>query len=151
MGVWLLLSTSITLYSIILGAVGSTVISLITYKIFIPTHQASIRYLIANPFFLIWYAVVMFFLLYKSSFLTLKAVLTGKKRARIVHFRTHLHSDVARMLLSLSITLTPGTICLDLNDDHLSVHWLLSDTSHNKESGEKIKGFLERTIGRVFK
>ncbi|MDC7245613.1 MAG: Na+/H+ antiporter subunit E [Sphaerochaetaceae bacterium] len=150
MGVWILLSGSFTLYSLLMGIAGTALISLITYKIFIPSHQASARYLIAHPLFLIWYLLVMIYLLYKSSFHTCKAVFTGTSTPRIVHFRTRLRSDAARMLLSLSITITPGTICLDLNDDHLSVHWLLADTSHNKESGEKIKGFLERTIGRVF-
>jgi multicomponent Na+:H+ antiporter subunit E len=148
--VWILFTNSFSLYSLTIGIVGTTIISLITYKIFIPSHQASARYVIAHPIFLVWYLCVMIFFLYRSSFEVLKAVILKRKSSRIVHFRTHLHSDLARMLLALSITITPGTICLDLNDDHLSVHWLLSDTSHNKEAGEKIKSFLERTIGHVF-
>jgi len=150
MGVWILLSPSFTPYSIGMGIAGSILISSITYRNFIPSHQASTRYLLPHPLFLIWYLAVMFYSLYKSSFFIAKSVITGKSSPRIVHFRTRLRSDIARMILSLSITFTPGTICLDLNDDHLSVHWMLSDTSHNKESGEKIKGLLERTIARVF-
>lgn len=80
----------------------------------------------------------------------LYCVIRGKSNVRFVHFRTHLHSDIARMLLALSITLTPGTICVDLNDDHLVVNWFNSNTSHNKESGKYIKGRSEEFIHKVF-
>ncbi len=80
----------------------------------------------------------------------LLCVIKGRSNVRIVHFRTHLHSDIARMLLAISITLTPGTICVDLNDDHLSVNWFHSKTTHNKEAGEIIKGKSEEIIHKVF-
>ena len=42
----------------------------------------------------------------------------------VVHFRTNLHSTLARVLLANSITLTPGTITVSLEGDELSVHCL---------------------------
>ena len=53
------------------------------------------------------------------------------------------------MVLANSITLTPGTITLDVNDDHLTVHWLLCTTKHGKAAGETIKGTFERMLQRV--
>jgi multicomponent Na+:H+ antiporter subunit E len=80
----------------------------------------------------------------------LSAVFTGKASPRIVHFRTRLRSDFARMVLSNSITFTPGTITLDLNDDHLTVHWFFCNTLHAKAAGEEVKGRMEGFLRRVW-
>ncbi len=42
----------------------------------------------------------------------------------VVHFRTTLHTNFARVLLANSITLTPGTITVSLKDDEYVVHCL---------------------------
>lgn len=42
----------------------------------------------------------------------------------IVRGRTRLKSEMARMILANSITLTPGTFTLDITDDELTIHCL---------------------------
>jgi multicomponent Na+:H+ antiporter subunit E len=63
-----------------------------------------------------------------------------------------LRSSLGKLLLAHSITLTPGTLSIDLRDDRLLVHWIDSppDTDTDRatraiaESFEKhISGFLE--------
>ena len=76
-------------------------------------------------------------------------VIRGISNTKTIYFRTRLKSDFSRMILAFSITLTPGTICVDLNDDHLVVNWFLSSTTHNKEAGIIVKGKLEYIIGKV--
>jgi multicomponent Na+:H+ antiporter subunit E len=149
-GVWLLISADFGYFSLVSGFVSSLIIAGLTYGIFIPYHQANLQYFLPNPLALIAYVFAMVFYLYLSSFIMLKAVLSGTSKPRIVHFRTHLHSDLSRMTLANSITLTPGTITLDLNDDHLTVHWMFSTTTHAKVAGEAIKGKIERIIKRVW-
>jgi multicomponent Na+:H+ antiporter subunit E len=39
---------------------------------------------------------------------------------------------------------------LDLNDDHLTVHWLLCTTTHAKAAGEAVKTKLEHALGRTW-
>lgn len=148
--VWLLFTSSLELYSVLSGLFGSLFIGALTYHIFIAHHQANIRYILPNPFALMLYVGILIFFLYQSSFMMLKAVVTGKASPRIVHFRTRLKSDMSRMVLANSITLTPGTITLDLNDDHLTVHWFFCDTNHAKAAGEKVKGRMERFIGNIW-
>lgn len=148
--VWLLFTSSTELYSLLFGAVGSIIIAAITYPIFIAQHQANIRYIFPNLLHLTIYFFLLVYFLYASSLSMLKAVFTGKFSPRIVHFRTRLKSDIARMVLANSITLTPGTITLDLNDDHLTVHWFFCDTNHAKAAGEKVKGRMERFIGNIW-
>jgi multicomponent Na+:H+ antiporter subunit E len=148
--VWLLFSSSLEIYSLLFGLVGSIFIAAITYPIFIAQHQANMRYIFPNLFHLILYFFILLYFLYSSSCSMLKAVVTGNSSPRIVHFRTRLQSDIARMVLANSITLTPGTITLDLNDDHLTVHWFFSDTHHAKAAGERVKGRMERFIGNIW-
>jgi multicomponent Na+:H+ antiporter subunit E len=147
---WLLLTADFAFFSLFFGFLGSLLVGSLTYDIFIPYHQANIRYFLPNPFALAYYVVVLVVMLYRSSFRMLVAVATGKTNPRIVHFRTRLKSDLARMALANSITFTPGTLTLDLNDDHLTVHWMFSTTTHAKRAGQEIGGTIERVIGKVW-
>jgi multicomponent Na+:H+ antiporter subunit E len=149
-GLWLLFATSLSGFALAAGAVGSIIIAGLTYDVFIAKHQANIRFILPNPIWVLLYLPLLVFKLYGSSILMLIAVFTGNINPRIVHFKTRLRSDFARMLLANSITLTPGTITLDLNDDHLTVHWMFSTTSHAKAAGNAVKGAFERVIGRIW-
>ena len=42
----------------------------------------------------------------------------------IVKVRTRLRSDIGRMILANSITLTPGTLTVEIRDDCLYIHWI---------------------------
>jgi len=68
----------------------------------------------------------------------------------IVHFRTRLKSDLARVILANSISLTPGTVTLDLDEDHLVVHWLNAETTHSHFAGKLIKGHFESWLKRIW-
>ena len=148
--IWLLFTASFEAFSLITGIAGSVLIAVLTYGVFIPQHQANLRFILPQSFFLLIYLFVMVFFLYQSSIRMLGAVFTGKASPRIVHFHTHLRSDLARMVLANSITLTPGTITLDLNDDHLTVHWFFCNTTHAKAAGETVKGRMERHIKKIW-
>ncbi|MFA5545037.1 MAG: Na+/H+ antiporter subunit E [Sphaerochaetaceae bacterium] len=147
--IWLVFTASLEPFSLITGFFGSVVIAALSYDVFIARHQANLRFFLPRPFFLLLYLGFVIISLYISSIRVLFAVITGKISPSIVHFKTRLRSDLARMVLANSITLTPGTITLDVNDDHLTVHWLLCTTKHGKAAGETIKGTFERMLQRV--
>ncbi|PLX39622.1 MAG: cation transporter [Hyphomicrobiales bacterium] len=42
----------------------------------------------------------------------------------IVEVHTELHSDLGKLWLANSITLTPGTLTIDIEDQTLKVHWI---------------------------
>ena len=70
----------------------------------------------------------------------------------IVKIKTSLKSDEARTFLANSITLTPGTLTVDIIDDWLYVHWI--NVHENIEDTEAITrdiaGRFEVTLRRVF-
>ncbi|MBL7007185.1 MAG: Na+/H+ antiporter subunit E [Spirochaetia bacterium] len=148
--VWLLFTASFELFSVAFGIVGSLLIAALTYDVFLAQHEANLRFFVPRPLYLIKFLLLLMFFLYQSSIVMLGSVITGNASPRIVHFRTRLRSDLARMVLANSITFTPGTITLDLNDDHLTVHWFFCNTSHAKAAGEAVKGRMETHIKRVW-
>ncbi len=64
----------------------------------------------------------------------------------IVAIKTNLKEDYKKLMLANSITLTPGTITMDVRDDTLFIHWIDVVTSDVKEAGEEIAGDFERTL-----
>jgi len=45
-------------------------------------------------------------------------------RPAVVEVETRLQSTLGRLLLSNAITLTPGTLTVDVHADRLTVHWV---------------------------
>ena len=148
--VWLLFSSSFEAFSIISGVAGACFIAALTYDEFIASHEASLNSFMPRPVMFLGYLLLLIYHFYRASFIMLGAVFHGRVNPRIVHFRTRMKSDVGRMVLANSITFTPGTITLDLNDDHLIVHWFFCNTSHSGAAGEAVKGQLERQLRRVW-
>lgn len=66
-------------------------------------------------------------------------------RPRVIKYTTELESDAARVALANSITLTPGTHCVELAGNELTVHCL--DPSFAESL---LSGAAEREIRRVF-
>lgn len=148
--IWLIFTASIEPFSLLAGAVGSVLVGSLTYDEFIASHEASLNSFMPKPLMLILYLFLLLYTLYASSFVLLGAVFHNRINPRIIHFRTRIKSDLGRMVLSNSITFTPGTITIDLNDDHLIVHWLFCNTSNSRAAGELVKGRLEGLLRRVW-
>ena len=66
-------------------------------------------------------------------------------RPQVVRFKTRLTSDLARVTLGNSITLTPGTITMGIEDGEFCVH-ALSD----KAARDLLTGEMERRVAHVF-
>jgi multicomponent Na+:H+ antiporter subunit E len=80
--------------------------------------------------------------------LQLIGILVGRRlaiRPRVITYTTKLTSEAARVALANSITLTPGTHCVDLRGDELTVHCLDPSFAESLLSGK-----VEADIRRVF-
>jgi len=147
---WLVFTWNLSFFSLLIGFLFSFIIALFTYNIFIEKEEVARRALIPRISLLLIYSLVLIFKIYLASFKMVPAVLTKKIDPRIVHFRTRLKSDSARVALANSITLTPGTLTLDLNNDHLIVHWLNAKTIHSHYAGKLIKGHFEIWLKKIW-
>ena len=147
---WMLFTWSIDPGSLIAGFGASLIVALLTFTIFIDKEEAGRRALLFRPHMMTVFIAVLIFNLYVASFQVLWRILRGRINPGVVHFRTHLKTDIARVALSSAITLTPGTLTLDLDEDHLVVHWLNARTTHSRYAGELIKGTFENLLKGVW-
>jgi multicomponent Na+:H+ antiporter subunit E len=63
----------------------------------------------------------------------------------IVRFTSKQPNVIARVILGNSITLTPGTLTLDIDGDHFTVHALTRETEEGLVSGE-----MEARVARLY-
>ncbi len=66
----------------------------------------------------------------------------------IVQIHTTLATPYQRLILANSITLTPGTITLDMQGDAMYIHWLDVKDSAPDAAGARIKSGMEEAIAR---
>ncbi|MCL2365128.1 MAG: Na+/H+ antiporter subunit E [Defluviitaleaceae bacterium] len=132
---------------ILIALVVSTIAVLFTTRFLPPQTIKNVNFfqLITFPFYLIGQ-------IYLSGLHVMKVVLKGPK-VDIVTVKTQITAELLRVILVDSITLTPGSILLDLHDDEVTLLWLHDrDSSTSAEVADKmLKQKLERRLKRAQK
>jgi multicomponent Na+:H+ antiporter subunit E len=125
---WLFLTASGSLWSIdviIAGIILSLIAGVIAHKIFIKD------YTLAHPkrwIVLLAYLFYFFYEMAKANIDVAYRVITGKINPGIIKISPGLKSDLAITFLANSITLTPGTLSVDVDQEkNLYVHWINVD------------------------
>lgn len=102
--------------------------------------------------FAVYYVFFLFFEIIKSNLDVARRVIMPviPINPGIVKVKTKLKSPMGRLLLSSSITLTPGTLTVDIDGDTLYIHWI--DVKDKEESGatEKIVSNFEKYLEVIF-
>lgn len=73
------------------------------------------------------YFVSLFVEIFKANIGVLKIIVNGKTDPYIRTIQTPLKTRMARVLLANSITLTPGTVTVQMDGDKLTVHCLTKE------------------------
>lgn len=149
MSLWLILSGHFDLEHILYGVLSVILVILLNLKIrniplssqeYITQSSIKIPRLIIYLFWLVWQIV-------KSGFFVAYLTLHPKMpiNPMIVRFRSDLPNSVAKVILGNSITLTPGTLTLDIQDEYFTVHALVDETGQDLVTGE-----METRVGRLY-
>lgn len=130
---WLLLNGNVTLEIVLLGLAVTALMALLEYTLFGYTPKTEGMLLRKAPVFCAYIPVLMWEIL-KAGWAVSKVVLFRRYKITptLVTFRTDLKTEFGRFLLANSITLTPGTITVQVKGDRLTVHCLdksMLDTS----------------------
>jgi multicomponent Na+:H+ antiporter subunit E len=146
---WLMLTFEFTLSNLIVGAVASIFTSAIFTRFFITN-----IYKLLQPKRYFWFIVYLFVFIWeciKANIDVAYRVLHPSMPIRpgIVRVKTTLKSDLAKMLLANSITMTPGTISVDIIDDYLYIHWIYVKSEDPEVYTEIITGAFEKYIKRI--
>ena len=121
---WVIFTATLALHDLVLGAVCSAFVAAITVALLGRALDPRITpmVLLRLPVFmvrLVWEII-------KANYDVAKIILNPRLPIdpRIVEYRTYLPDDLPRTVFSDSITLTPGTVTVELRDDVLNVHCL---------------------------
>ena len=121
---WLLLTASFAVDELISGVLISLVISLISA----PKMKIlnGLRFHFGFLWGLLKYLAYFFMALIKANFDLARRVLSKdmKIHPAVVEIETTMQSNLGKLFLANSITLTPGTLTVDVFDDRMLVHWI---------------------------
>jgi multicomponent Na+:H+ antiporter subunit E len=68
----------------------------------------------------------------------------------IVEIRTSLQSPIGRLALANSITLTPGTLVVDMQGDSLYIHWINVTATDPVAATQEIAGRFEKYLRVIY-
>lgn len=126
--IWLLLTATGSpwgLDEILAGVLFSIIGGIVANKIFIKDYK------LANPKKWLWFIVYLPFFFYemaKANVDVAYRVITGRINPGIVKISPNLKNNLSLTILANSITLTPGTLSVDTDEErNLYVHWINID------------------------
>ena len=147
---WLLLTFDLSVANLVAGGVAALITSLLFTKYFF--HKV-VKFIQPQRYF--WFVVYLFIFTWeciKANFDVAYRVLHPAMPIKpgIVKVKLDLKSEFARTMLANSITMTPGTISVDLMDDILYVHWIYVSSEDPEVYSQKIAGKFEKYIKKIF-
>ncbi len=122
--IWLIANNSLGLQVVLSGVVISMVIAF-SFTRFSHVYTV-IRWSPKRVFYYFIYLGVFIIELVKANFNVMRFVFSPRINIKpgIVEIKTHLKSPLGRLALANSITLTPGTLVVDIKGDSIFVHWI---------------------------
>ena len=122
---WLILMGKVTTEIVIFGIGLTILVGIMMYVLFDYTPKKEMSYLIRVPLFVVYIFVLIREIIIAN--INVMQVITNKEikiEPTLVTFRSGLRTSFGRFMLANSITLTPGTISVNVKGDVFTVHCL---------------------------
>lgn len=132
---WLLLSGHYNMLLLSFGMISTIITLYLCSRLFVIDKEG-------HPVHIIWKLIRYIpWLLWKiviSNIDVARLILSSKANIKPAHtwLYTRQTNDLGKVIYANSITLTPGTITIDVKDDQVEVHALTSDAIEDLRSGE---------------
>ncbi|TVR91110.1 MAG: cation transporter [Wenzhouxiangellaceae bacterium] len=143
-GFWLVLTAGLGGWSVMIGLVLASLIGMAAVHLLARPED---RALSAGELFgLAAYGIGMVGLILPAAWQVLRLVMQGRIDIDpvVIEHQTRLRRPLARVALANSITLTPGTHCVDLDEDRLTIHCL-----ETRFAQPIVDGVLEQRLARL--
>jgi len=141
---WLVFSGHFDVFHVSLGLICSVTVATLSYDLVLSDTLSSRTAMIAWRF--VQYTPWLLYEVVVANFHVLALVLQpGRIRPQVVRFKTALTSDLAKVTLANSITLTPGTITMDVDGDEFYVHAVSDEAAQSVKLDD-----MERRVAYVF-
>ncbi len=150
LGLWLLLFWSLDPVVVAVGVVLGLVASALLHKVCPDNVQKAL-----NPlrwvFFLVYLPYFFYYCLKANLDVALRVLNPDIPiRPGIVKVTTTLTGEMAKTFLANSITLTPGTLTVDIDGQDLYIHWINISTEDAVKRSAEICGRFEPLLRRIF-
>jgi len=148
-GIWIIFSGQFDWFHLTLGILSTAFITAISSSFFFEDRSQGlgdrIQQIVRIPLYLLW----MLYQIWLSNVHILKLALSPNElpevKPSLVRIKTNLKTDFGKWMLANSITLTPGTITIDIEGDELLIHSISQITTEGVESDD-----MERKIAAIF-
>jgi len=148
--IWIGFTTSLEPAELLTGAVVSLIIAFFTDRIF---SCCGLRVLMPHKIiYFIQYFFVFIIALVKANFDVAKRIISPKLPINpgIVKFKTNLSNGFARMVLANSITLTPGTLTIDVIKDTFYIHWIDVSSEDPEIVYKEVAESFEKILMKIY-
>ena len=148
---WMVLTWTLYLPSLLVGLVVSMFIALWFGDVFV--ERAKNFFQIKRLAYLLYYIPLFTYYCLLANFDVAYRVLHPALPIEpgIVKVKTTLTNSTAKVALANSITLTPGTLSVEMTDDgYLYVHWIKVRTTDVEEATEMIIRKFEKILKEIF-
>ena len=134
---WIIFNGNITLEIFIFGVIIAALMLAFMCNFMDYSLKKELNFYKKSIWFLA-YAALLLREIVKANIAIIPRILTIEEEMDpvIVKFRTSLKSDFTRMLLANSITLTPGTITISMEDDEYTIHCLDTSLAEGLENSD---------------
>ncbi len=146
---YIVFTGSATLYDLLTGALVAVVIGFVVGGYVVEKDSKAL-----NP--IRWFWMIIYFLKYitvieiKAHLQVIKLLFTGKYRAGIVRIPLDVKTGYGKLLVANSITNTPGTVVVDLDDKYLYVNWIDVVSEEPGEAKKHISLEFEKHAKKIF-
>lgn len=125
---WLILNGNVTMEIFLFGLAISLMVYKFTYKNTRLTSYLE-RKAVIKLISILEYLAILVFEVYKANIEIIKQVLSPNPEIKptLKYIKVDLKSRISRVALANSITLTPGTITVTMNDEELLIHALKAE------------------------
>ena len=147
---WLLLTLSVNLDHVVIGVIVALLGTVVFGGYFTKKPMKFLQ--LHRLFWIIVYIPVFIWYMLCANIDVAYRVLHPQRPIKpgIVKIKTSLKSDIAKVFLANSITLTPGTMTCDIDDDYLYIHWIWVQTSAMDKASKIIASPFEKYLRRIF-
>jgi multicomponent Na+:H+ antiporter subunit E len=148
MGIWMIFSGLFDAFHLSLGVVSSLLVTWFSSGLLFQDREKSagvrFREFIRIPGYVAW---LLYEIVIANVHVLRLALLPGgpnEVEPQIVRFTTVLQSEFARWVLAQSITLTPGTVTIKVDDDEYFVHAI------SAKAAAGLRGTMEQRVQQIF-
>ncbi|AMM54753.1 Na+/H+ antiporter subunit E [Pyrococcus kukulkanii] len=146
---YIIFTGSATPYDLATGAIVALVTGALMGKFLIRSDVKAlnpIRWLWGAIYF-VWYMLVAET---KAHLDVMVRIITGNVNPGIVRVPIRVKTDYAKTLVANSITNTPGTVVVDMDENYLYVNWINVTSEDPEKAREKISADFEKFAKRMF-